>query len=189
VAIDVGSAHGYVIALLTKLGYLAYGCDLLKLYVRSYAKRMTNNLFVCDAQVLPLRQNKIDLATAFELIEHLPQYGKFLRGCYNSLRKGGVLLMTTPCSNFRNLNLKFWRDYLLGGLLFDNTNIDGHFHEFASCIELKKKLESIGFSKVIVETWWFAPIPPNVFERYFVGRLPMFMIPHLRCVAIKGRGS
>jgi SAM-dependent methyltransferase len=185
VAIDIGSAHGYVAALLNKLGYTAYGCDLLKFYVMSYARRMTNNLLVCDAQALPFGQSKIDLITAFELIEHLPKYTEFLSGCYNSLKKGGVLLITTPHATFKGLNLKFWRDYALGSLLFDTHNIEGHSHEFRSRIELKEELELTGFSKVVVETWWFAPIPPTMFERYFVGKLPLFMIPHFRCVAMK----
>ncbi len=185
VAVDVGSAHGYVAALLNKLGYTAYGCDLLKFYLTTYAKHMTSNLLVCDAQMLPFSENKIDLITAFEVLEHLPNYNEFLSRCYNSLKEGGALLITTPNAALKGLNLKFWRDYALGSLVLDNHNIDGHSHEFSSTMELKKNLERVGFSKVAVETWWFAPVPPTLFERYFVGKLPMYMIPHFRCVAVK----
>lgn len=185
VAIDVGSAHGYVAALLNKLGYTAYGCDLSKFYIMSYARYITNNLLVCDAQMLPFRQAKIDLITAFEVLEHLPKYNEFLRGCYNSLKEGGILLVTTPHATLKGLDLKFWRDYALGSLLFNTHNIEGHSHEFCSRMELKEKLEHTGFSKVVIETWWFAPIPPTLFKRYFVGKLPLFMIPHFRCAAMK----
>jgi 2-polyprenyl-3-methyl-5-hydroxy-6-metoxy-1,4-benzoquinol methylase len=184
-AIDIGSAHGYVAALLTKLDYTAYGCDLLKSYIISYARQMTNNLLVCDAQMLPFRKNEIDLITAFEVLEHLPNYNEFLRRCYNSLKEGGVLLITTPNAALKGLDLKFWRDYTLGSLVLDTHNIEGHSHEFSSRMELKEKLELTGFSKVVVETWWFAPVPPTLFDRYFVGKLPLFMIPHFRCAAVK----
>ena len=33
VAVDVGSAHGYVVDLLSKLGYFACGCELSKFYI------------------------------------------------------------------------------------------------------------------------------------------------------------
>ena len=185
IAVDIGSAHGYVAALLNKLGYTAYGCDLLKFYIMSYARQMTNNLLVCDAQMLPFRKNKIGLITAFEVLEHLPNYNEFLKRCYDSLKEDGVLLITTPHATLKGLDLKFWRDYALGSLVLDTHNIEGHSHEFSSRRELKEKLEFTGFSKVVVETWWFAPVPPTLFERYFVGKPPMFMIPHFRCVAVK----
>ncbi len=185
IAVDIGSAHGYVAALLSRLGYESYGCELSKFFVRAYAKNNTDELIICDAQTPPFKENKLDLITAFELIEHLPHFSKFLDGCYNSLKENGTLLITTPNATLKALNLKFWRDYTLGSLILNNLNIDGHSHEFSSSMELKKELKQSGFSKAIVETWWFAPLPPTWFNRYFVGQLPMFTIPHLRCIAIK----
>jgi SAM-dependent methyltransferase len=185
VAVDIGTAHGYVVDLLGKLGYSSYGCELSKLYVLKYAKKNANDLLACDAQVLPFRENKINLITAFELVEHLPRFSKFLGGCYDALKKGGALLMTTPHATLKPLNLKFWRDYALGSLVLNNHNIDGHSHEFSSSVELKKELELKGFRRIIAETWWFAPVSPTLFNRYFVGKMPLFVIPHLRCIAIK----
>ena len=82
IAADIGSAHGYVVDLLSKLGYFACGCELSKFFIRSYAKNNAENIIECDAQVLPFEQKRIDLITAFELIEHLPKYSQFLSECY-----------------------------------------------------------------------------------------------------------
>ena len=185
VAVDVGSAHGYVVALLSRLGYTTCGCELSKFYVKTYAKKNAENFVVCDAQRLPFIKKGVDIITAFELVEHLPKYHQFFDQCYDSLKEGGALLMTTPNSTLRPMNLKFWRDYALGTLLLNNHNIDGHFHEFSSSSELETKLGLQRFKRVIVETWWFAPVPPTLFDRYFVGQLPLFMIPHFRCIALK----
>jgi 2-polyprenyl-3-methyl-5-hydroxy-6-metoxy-1,4-benzoquinol methylase len=185
IAVDVGSAHGYVVDLLSKLGYFACGCELSKFFIMSYAKNNAENIIQGDAQVLPFEQKRIDVITAFELIEHLPKYSKFLSECYDALKEGGSLVMTTPQSTLKPLNLKFWRDYALGSLVLNSHNIDGHSHEFESSRELKNELSRKGFKKIVAETWWFAPVSPTLFNRYFVGRVPLFVIPHLRCIATK----
>jgi 2-polyprenyl-3-methyl-5-hydroxy-6-metoxy-1,4-benzoquinol methylase len=185
IAVDVGSAHGYVVDLLSKLGYFACGCELSKFFIMSYAKNNAENIIKGDAQVLPFEQKRIDVITAFELVEHLPKYPQFLSECYDALKEGGSLVMTTPQSTLKPLNLKFWRDYTLGSLLLNSHNIDGHSHEFESSAELKNELSRKGFKKIVAETWWFAPVSPTLFNRYFVGRAPLFVIPHLRCIATK----
>ena len=185
IAVDIGSAHGYVVDLLSKLGYFACGCELSKFFIMSYAKNNAENIIQGDAQFLPFEQKRIDVITAFELIEHLPQYSHFLSGCYDALKEGGALFLTTPQLTLKPLNLKFWRDYALGSLVLNSHNIDGHSHEFESSAELKSELLRKGFRKIVAETWWFAPVSPTLFNRYFVGRLPLFVIPHLRCIAIK----
>lgn len=186
VAIDVGVAHGYVIMVLNKLGYMAYGIDISKFYIYNYAKRVTNDLIICDAQALPFKQESFDLITAFELIEHLPMPLKFLSGCQRALKKGGSLLITTPNATFKVLDLKFWRDCILGKTWFGTSNIEGHEREFRMNIEVKRMFEDVGFNEVIVETWWFAPVPPKLFRRYLTSKVPLFVIPHFRCMALKG---
>jgi len=184
-ALDVGSAHGYVVDLLCKLGYKAFGCEMSKFYVQSYAKKIAQDFLICDAQLLPFRNKKLRLITAFEVLEHLPKYRSFLNQCHDVLKESGALLLTTPQANLKGLNLKFWSDYAIGNLVVGDTNIDKHCHEFFSAEELKYELNAAKFSKCFIETWWFAAVPPVLFNRYFVGQFPMLMIPHLRCLAVK----
>lgn len=182
---DVGSAHGYVVALLNKLGYKTFGCEMSKFYVQSYAKKAAPDFLVCDAQLLPFQNKKLKLITAFEVLEHLPKYRSFLNQCYDVLQEGGALILTTPQASLKGFNLKFWSDYAIGNLLVGNTNVDKHCHEFFSAEELGYELKEAKFRKWIIETWWFAAVPPTLFNRYFVGQFPMLMIPHLRCLAVK----
>jgi len=184
VALDVGCAHGYVVELLHGLGYEAYGCDLSTFYVRSYAKDVTDNLLVCDAQNMPFQRNCFDLIVAFELIEHLPRKTEFLEKCYAALRASGALVMTTPLG-LNVLDLNGLKAKLLTKLWLGTTNVEGHVKEFRSIGEIRRALISTGFDLVKVELWWFAPIPLRLLRRYVTVRVPTFVVPHFRCVAVK----
>jgi len=183
-ALDVGCAHGYAAGLLQRLGYEAYGCDLSSLYVRSYAKSVMENLLLCDAQNIPFRRNCFDLVVAFELIEHLPRKAEFLQSCYAALKPNGTLVMTTPLG-MNVLDLNCLRVKLLTKLLLGTTNVEGHVKEFRSAGEIRRALESTGFHVIKVELWWFAPIPLRLLRRYVTVRVPTFVVPHFRCVAVK----
>lgn len=184
VALDVGCGHGYAVELLQALGYEAYGCDLSTFYIRSYAKRVTNNLLMCDAQNMPFRRGCFDLVVAFELIEHLSMRAEFLESCYAALRANGTLVLTTPLG-INVLDLNGLRTKLLTKLWLGTTNVEGHVKEFRSAGETIRALESAGFALVKVELWWFAPIPLRLLRRYVMVRVPTFVVPHFRCVAVK----
>jgi 2-polyprenyl-3-methyl-5-hydroxy-6-metoxy-1,4-benzoquinol methylase len=184
-AMDVGSAHGYVAGLLCKLGYVSCACELSKYYANTYTKKNSHNVIICDAQILPIVPNKIQVITAFELVEHLPKAALFLADCFNALKDRGTLILTTPNAALKKTDIKYWKDFVTGAFILNSHNLEGHCYEFASKEELKQALEAAGFRNVCVETWWFAPVSPTIFNRYIVGRMPLFTIPHFRCVATK----
>jgi len=54
--------------------------------------------FKCDLSkdTIPLHDESMDLITALDIIEHLPNPDHMLRESYRLLRKGGSFLITTP---------------------------------------------------------------------------------------------
>ncbi|MEM1714001.1 MAG: methyltransferase domain-containing protein [Desulfurococcaceae archaeon] len=104
-----------VIELAKKYGFYAAICDL-------------------NTEELPYPKEHFDVITAIEVIEHLCMVDLFFQECYNKLKPGGLLLITTP-------NLVSWinRILVLFGqlpLLYDISykyTVRRPFQRYASC--------------------------------------------------------
>jgi len=69
----------------------------------------------CDAQELPIKNNVIDTIFAGEIIEHLPNPGKFLLECKRVFKTNAKIIITTP--NARSLKKIDKEDHLFCFLL------------------------------------------------------------------------
>ena len=60
-------------------------------------KKNYENIIVGDVQKLPapFKKESFDAITAGEIIEHLESPIPFLRGCYSTLKPGGILVLST----------------------------------------------------------------------------------------------
>ena len=94
VIVDVGCGHGYI------AGYLrAKGAEVLALDIDPTVlkEQSIKSYFIRgDAQHLPVRDETLDFIIAFEVIEHLKNPDMAISEFYRCLKKGGVLLLTTP---------------------------------------------------------------------------------------------
>lgn len=61
----------------------------------SYLRERTEFL-ILDAQSLPFGSGSFDVVISIETIEHLGKPGEFLQECNRVLRKGGILILSTP---------------------------------------------------------------------------------------------
>lgn len=72
-----------------------------------------------------LLQEKFDLITFFEVIEHVDNTDIFIKNCYNNLNKGGILIFSIP-----NLSSIYSRIELLFGLqphILEISNIKANY--------------------------------------------------------------
>lgn len=178
--LDVGCAHGYTTELLASLGYDACGCDISRLYLHNYAKKVSKNLILCDAQWLPFCRESFDVILAFELLEHLQNQAFFIKRCFECLKFKGVLVLQTPVG-IPSIDALISKLYSIA--ISKKSNVEHHISALVNKSELVHLLELCGFTSHI-ETWFLLPVNPTLFERYFPTRIPS-TVPTFRVVAVK----
>jgi 2-polyprenyl-3-methyl-5-hydroxy-6-metoxy-1,4-benzoquinol methylase len=94
--LDIGCGTGYGSAILsTKANVVAL--DISPAALRFARKSYPGPEFVmATATSIPLADESVDMVTAFEIIEHLAEPDKFLAECHRTLKKGGVLVLSSP---------------------------------------------------------------------------------------------
>jgi len=98
-------------------------------------------LDVIEKPIEEVELNQVDVITNFELIEHLLWPKGFLSACVKALRRGGLLIVTTP-------NIKGF-DLLVLGKLSDNIGGPSHLNYF-HLASLSRLLDDCGFE--VLET-------------------------------------
>ncbi len=98
--LDVGCGLGYVTYALNKAGYNAQGLDISEEAI-SQAKERYGNSFICeDFFNLDHNDKTYDAICMLELIEHVAEPSRYINHAMNLLKKGGVLIVTTPNKSF-----------------------------------------------------------------------------------------
>jgi 2-polyprenyl-3-methyl-5-hydroxy-6-metoxy-1,4-benzoquinol methylase len=94
--LDIGCGTGYGAAILsTKASVVAL--DISPAALRFARKSYSGPEFVMATAIsIPLADESVDMVTAFEIIEHLVEPDKFLTECHRTLKKGGVLVLSSP---------------------------------------------------------------------------------------------
>jgi SAM-dependent methyltransferase len=96
--LDVGCGRGLRLLSFRRLGMDVHGMDLIPEPVE-YVKTELGVPAVCtDMAGLPqaFEPGTFDLVTAFQVIEHVPNVDEMLASCFELLRPGGWVVITTP---------------------------------------------------------------------------------------------
>jgi 2-polyprenyl-3-methyl-5-hydroxy-6-metoxy-1,4-benzoquinol methylase len=140
--LDVGAGDGLLAETLLKEAKTLTALDISLKRIKRCAQRCKNGYFiVADAEELPFNKKSFDVIVASELIEHLIEPEKFLRSAYNTLKKGGTLIISTPSGLFYENNL-------------DEIFNDHHLHTF-SPKKLKSLLKKAGFKPMDIRGMGF----------------------------------
>jgi SAM-dependent methyltransferase len=95
--LDVGCGTGYGTAHLARVASSALGVDLAAEAVTYAAHHFPSAHFLqCSATAVPFPPASFDLLTAFEVIEHLPDWRTLLAEAGRVLEPRGVLIVSTP---------------------------------------------------------------------------------------------
>jgi len=118
-------------------------------------KSLSFDFLLGDARKLPFKNEVFDIVIATEVIEHFVEGEAFVNEAYRVLRRGGLLLITTPNA------LRF---YMLHKRLIakvrGNKIVSGHTHEHPreyTAGELQKMLEEVGFHIERIDYIAFSP--------------------------------
>src|SRR5262245_13695112 len=99
--LDVGAGTGRLIELFReRFGVRSWACD----YTAQLMKLPGQKVEIADLnhEKLPYANEKFDLVTATEVVEHLEHYREALREFFRVLKPGGLCILTTP--NILNTN-------------------------------------------------------------------------------------
>lgn len=105
----------------------------------------------CDiSQPWPVPENYFDLLFAGEVIEHVLDTDLFVSRCFQTLRPGGYLLLTTPnLSSLANLRYWFQADQFMW--VDSGANQFGHVRYLAPK-RMENVLKNTGFDNIVMKT-------------------------------------
>ena len=158
--LDVGCGVGGMMAELQRFGQ-PVGLELSEPMIRRARERGFAQLLIGSAEELPLRENGVDLISAFDCIEHLERDREALSGFHRALAPGGHLVLSVPAYQF---------------LYADNDRVAQHKRRYTRG-ELIRRVRDAGFEIVQathVNFWLFPLILPAV----LLGKLFQAMRPN-----------
>lgn len=138
--LDIGCGYGWGTHLLSSKGRVI-GVDIDRKTISEAKKRFRDNKniqFMCtDATHLPLQSNSLDTVVEIENIEHIREWWKCLQNIRRMLKKGGLLVISSPNRDY------FWKR-LKTRLGYPVAPNPYHVHEFCED-ELVSLLKNMGF--------------------------------------------
>ena len=147
VVMDAGCGNGTFISLFQDRNWKLYGSDLSPTGIEVARRTFPNiNFFLADGQTLYAdflaTVGPVDVVLSTEVIEHIYDPRGFLRNCYDLLKPGGTVILTTPYHGY----LKNVAISVLGKWDHHHTVFwDGGHIKFWSRATLSKLLEDEGF--------------------------------------------
>ena len=134
--LDIGCFNGFFVKKMIHEGYNAFGIDSniksLDYGIQKY--KLNKRIFNKKVEELIIENEKYNIITMFEVLEHLEYPKDFLLNLKKILEKNGILIISTPNNNM------VWRPLL--------DNPPHHFSRFNSN-NLHICLKSLGFKKIV----------------------------------------
>ena len=140
--LDAGSGEGHLVAALAAEGLSAIGMDISVTAVAAAAHRHPECRFIAhsvESLPWPVEPGSLDVVSSFEVIEHLVEPRRLLRGAREVLRPGGHLALTTPYhGRLKNIAIAL--------VAFDpHFDVDGYHVRFFSDRAIRRVLGDEGF--------------------------------------------
>lgn len=130
--IEYGCATGAVSSVLRDFGWDITATDISKYAVKKAQKNYKEIKFLVHDIEKPFKDNKFDLAVAFDVIEHLPHPEIGIKNVYNLLKIEGSAIFSTP-NNYPHV-------------YNDPTHIS-----VKTPSEWKKIMKKVGFKKIFMK--------------------------------------
>jgi SAM-dependent methyltransferase len=149
--LDLGCSFGYFLNLCDEQGFETYGLDISRYAIKRAKMNTKSQVFLGDiSRGVPFKNDRFDIITMFDTIEHLDNPRETLQEVHRVLKKKGLLVITTP--NAKALGRIFRGNKWYG---FEDKT---HLSVFTP-MGLSTMLSELGFEIVKIETP-FHPLPP-----------------------------
>lgn len=93
--LDVGCGYGEYLSPLRQKGFIAFGIDIDKGALKSQ-----DNVICADVRKIPIKSSIFDIVVCVDVLEHVNNDDETLKEIKRILRKGGLLIITVPSSDF-----------------------------------------------------------------------------------------
>ena len=144
--LDIGTADGLMLEHLSaSLGAIFVGVDISFELLTANSSRSFQPTRA-DALALPFREGVFDVVIATAVIEHVQDGKKLLCECQRVLRKGGLLILTTPVPFFDRISE-----------LIGQQQRDIHLKRF-TLDELRQLCSKVGLKTLKAERFMMSPI-------------------------------
>lgn len=103
--LEIGSAKGYLLAVLAKLGWETFGIEISKTATEYAKTKFGIDCFtgtLADYIQQP-RKKKYPLVLAIDVVEHVPYPAKFISDITNVVEDNGILIIDTPNAEADNI--------------------------------------------------------------------------------------
>jgi SAM-dependent methyltransferase len=170
--LEVGAGHGAFTRKLWKDGYAVSACDLFP-EIFYFDKIECRKVDI--SRELPYPDQSFDIILAVEVMEHIHDHNLFFKECNRILKKGGLLIFSTP----NILSLKSRLRFLFTGFYYsfkplDHHNTDGLQHIASLTVDQYNNLAI---------TNGLQPYRLSFDKRQSTSRLLSFLIPFLWVVS------
>ncbi len=139
--LDVGCASGALVHSVKRRGLDAVGIDLDKDSIK-FGKGLGLDLRYGVLENMKFKNGKFDAVNLGDIVEHVKDPEGFLRECLRVLRKGGVLVISTPNTNSLFPKMTRWA-YEKVGLMWSHPTPPYHLFDFSD-ENLERVLERNG---------------------------------------------
>lgn len=99
IVLDIASGSGYGTKMISSSAKKVYGVDVNEVavnYARKHFGAKNIEYKVGDGERIPLPDDSVDVVTTFETIEHIKDYGKFVKEIKRVLKSDGLAIVSTP---------------------------------------------------------------------------------------------
>ncbi len=146
--LDIGCAAGYFLEVAKRNGFNVYGIEISK-EASAFANKEFGIKIIAPDLLSISSENKYDVITMFQVLEHLPFPKEQLMKVYDLLKPGGILFIEVP--NFFSVDTLF--DFEIKKRVF---SVPYHLSLF-SPRGLKQLINSVGF-KIIEQRFYFSSV-------------------------------
>ncbi len=172
--LDIGSAWGYNVMALAKLGVTAIGMDLVtEPFAVGRRIAAANDVDLCvigaDVSSLPFRDGEFSGITMVETFEHVfeEDRGRAIAECHRVLERGGRLVVSTPnygslVERLKRLVVKFpWLRRALPTMCYPAGSVarsEYHPHQYHQPWaeeKISRELEEVGFNVLKIKRFLF----------------------------------
>ena len=120
--LDIGTGNGYLLDAAKELGFReCWGLELSKSAAKKAAKKFPGRIFNCELGKIKTSK-QFDVISMADVIEHLPSVKKDFELISRHLKKGGLLIITTPDTDSitRKMFSRSWFQYKFEHVVYFN---------------------------------------------------------------------